>query len=138
MVDYILKKGSKVVLATHYFEMFAFNSSALDFYTFKIMDDEEMTFLYELMKGRCEKSLGILCAIRGGLNETMVERGTLDSSALTVAEAIHEHAPIPVARPNQEKDLITRKVVELFMVSNLDYDIESELWTNVRKLIKNL
>jgi DNA mismatch repair ATPase MutS len=79
MLDYLLKKGSKLVLATHYFEMFALNKSQLEFYTFKIMDDEEMTFLYELTEGKCDRSLGILCAIRGGLGEKIVERGIVNS-----------------------------------------------------------
>jgi DNA mismatch repair ATPase MutS len=83
IVKDISLKDPKLIISTHYYEMFSvpiFQAIPLQFYTFALHSDSNRSqFLYRLISGACERSLGIECAKRVGLPDVVIERGKTNS-----------------------------------------------------------
>lgn len=105
VAHYLCLKNVRLLATTHFHEIFGFplltSMDSLAFYTLKTVQIEQGGFvhLYKLEPGKFEGSLGILCASKTGLKESIAQR------ARTIASAI-------------EKGVIVSSSINLRIASN--------------------
>ena len=131
----LIQKQCRAMVATHFHEVFDHGLNldfieSISFYTLDIQFENEITYLYRLVKGRCTKSLGIQCASQAGFPIQLIER------ALAISNSINNAEPIPTKSTTKNSD-VYNVLFKLFveMVLTTDIDIEQELFSKLRSLI---
>ncbi|XJO78713.1 hypothetical protein BDV3_003111 [Batrachochytrium dendrobatidis] len=117
-------------------------TATIDYYTMRIIethDDESdetyngtnrtgVTFLYQLIHGKCLQSLGVHCAQVAGLPKSVIDR------AQQVSECVIQGEPIPMNKTAQDhiRQQIADRIYQVFQECNVVIDdLQCTLWSHI-------
>lgn len=122
IIEYISKNiKCHTLFSTHYHELTTLsdsNSNILNYYTKAIVSDNNITFLYEVVEGRADRSYGIHVAALAGLPDSLI------SSANSYLNLIEKENKISISSSkNIEKvEVLVRDLKLENKIRNIDFD----------------
>jgi DNA mismatch repair protein MSH5 len=138
MLKTLVERNCFLLATTHFHELFNDQVilpllGSIKFYILAIHidEDEDIQFLYQLKAGKCEDSLGIVCAERAGCPEQIISRSR------EIKLAYNSKQPIPQLRGKENYMNAVYEFFDYFCNVSIEadtIDLNTEIWGRLRKL----